>query len=95
MLDYGEDNYLSFGNRIAKEKESLMDVLAALLTSEEFRCIVASETGFSKYPEEPKYSEFSDSKSNKNSSEEPPIISEKSSTVSRGDAAKYMIHHTN
>lgn len=83
MLDYGEDSYSSFGNRIAKERESFMDVLAALLVSEEFQGIVASEAGFSRNAEEPKFSEFSDSKPNKVSSEKPPVISEKSSTGSR------------
>ncbi|XAR53214.1 hypothetical protein NMG60_11021676 [Bertholletia excelsa] len=36
------------------DKESFMDVLAALIVSEEFQGIVASETGFNKYSEDVK-----------------------------------------
>uniref|UniRef100_A0A1D1XN90 Extended synaptotagmin-1 n=1 Tax=Anthurium amnicola TaxID=1678845 RepID=A0A1D1XN90_9ARAE len=47
------------GYTIGKEKESFMDVLAALIVSEEFQGIVASETGNFKFSEEPVNSESS------------------------------------
>uniref|UniRef100_A0A1D1Z5Q0 Extended synaptotagmin-1 n=1 Tax=Anthurium amnicola TaxID=1678845 RepID=A0A1D1Z5Q0_9ARAE len=45
------------GNVVGKERESFMDVLAALIVSEEFQGIVASETGNSKVSGQPINSE--------------------------------------
>ncbi|XP_038971341.1 synaptotagmin-4-like isoform X2 [Phoenix dactylifera] len=60
MLDYEHANGTSGQSKSdpdEKERESFMDVLAALLVSEEFQGIVASETGIPKIPEESNYSE--------------------------------------
>ncbi|ONK76346.1 uncharacterized protein A4U43_C03F26630 [Asparagus officinalis] len=55
ILDYEQTNNLSGESKFEKERESFMDVLAALLVSEEFQGIVASETGFSRASEQSRY----------------------------------------
>ncbi|XP_010940326.1 uncharacterized protein [Elaeis guineensis] len=60
ILDYEHANGTSGQSKNdpdEKERESFMDVLAALLVSEEFQGIVASETGIPKISEEPSYPE--------------------------------------
>lgn len=57
ILDYEQASDPYGESKIEKERESFMDVLAALLVSEEFQGIVASETGFSRASEEYKYPE--------------------------------------
>ncbi|KAG1361177.1 hypothetical protein COCNU_09G006400 [Cocos nucifera] len=60
ILDYEQANGTygqSKSDPDEKQKESFMDVLTALLVSEEFQGIVASETGNAKVSEESKYPE--------------------------------------
>ncbi|XP_029123498.2 synaptotagmin-2 [Elaeis guineensis] len=60
ILDYEQANGTygqSRGGPDEKQRESFMDVLTALLVSEEFQGIVASETGNAKVSEESKYPE--------------------------------------
>ncbi|KAJ6822541.1 tricalbin-3-like [Iris pallida] len=62
ILDYGQTVSASGERNIAKERESFMDVLAALLVSEEFQGIMTSEAGLSRAFEESKYAESTDPK---------------------------------
>lgn len=53
VLDYAQSDVSSGGNFVVgKERETFMDLLAALLVSEEFQGIVSSETGSSRGPEQ-------------------------------------------
>lgn len=63
MLDYEQANNTSGESKIEKEREPFMNVLAALLVSEEFQGIVSSENGFSRASEESRNSEPTASRS--------------------------------
>lgn len=82
ILDYEQASDLHGESK--KEKESFMDVLAALLVSEEFQGIVASEMGFSRAFEEYKYPESPISRTRGISAENSLPESENSSGGPRG-----------
>lgn len=78
----------SFSNYpIGGERESFMDVLAALLVSEEFLGIVSSETGSSKVSEQSAYSESSVSKTFGRDAEISVFDADSASGGSRGTAS--------
>jgi len=52
MLDYVQGDMSKGSDFLGKERETFMDLLAALLVSEEFQGIVSSETGSSRDPEQ-------------------------------------------
>ena len=52
VLDYVQGDMSKGSDFLGKERETFMDLLAALLVSEEFQGIVSSETGSSRDPEQ-------------------------------------------
>lgn len=84
ILEYEQASDPYGESKIEKERESFMDVLAALLVSEEFQGIVASETGFSGASEEYKYPESPMSRTRGRSAENPLPELENNSEGPRG-----------
>ncbi|KAJ6851808.1 tricalbin-3-like [Iris pallida] len=72
ILDYEQATSASGERNTAKERETFMDVLAALLVSEEFQGIVKSETGSSRAFDGPKYAQSRDQKEILNSDDSLP-----------------------
>ncbi|XP_008803584.1 tricalbin-3 [Phoenix dactylifera] len=76
ILDYEQANSTSGQSKSdpeEKQRESFMDVLTALLVSEEFQGIVASETGNVKVSEESKYPESTISRARGRNAETSPL----------------------
>ena len=82
ISDYEQANNIE--SKIEKERESFMDVLAALLVSEEFQGIVASETGFPRASVDSKYPESLISKTRGRNADNSLLESETSSGGRRG-----------